>query len=145
MNNFTTVEAFLEPFTSKRATLKPEDFPALDMETFARVSEMVVRSFPDIHFQYKGIHESPTDPNLIVVDGFYCTATHTGAPYTFAPGVLPAIPTTGIAIRNDEENLYFTMVDGKIDAIALVAYGCLTGPAGLYEQIGGDLSLMKGE
>ena len=142
MNNFTTVDNFLIPFTSRDTPIKPEDFPAIRMETFAQIMEGIHKSFPDVYFQYKNISESPDDPNMVLVDGFFCTATHTGELYAFAPGV-PAIPAKGIAVKNDEENFYFTMKDGKIDAVELLAFGSLTGPAGLYEQIGGDPLLAK--
>ena len=58
MNNFTTVDNFLIPFTSRDTPIKPEDFPAIRMETFAQIMEGIHKSFPDVHFQYKSISES---------------------------------------------------------------------------------------
>lgn len=138
MNHFTTMEAFLAPFASKHVQVTPEDFPPCSSEMLAHFAEAVHKSFPDIQFQFKIVKESPADPDTIVVEGFYCTGTHTGAPF-FLPGA-PAIPATGVEVKNDEESWYIHLVNGKIDSVDLISYGMLTGAAGLYEQIGGDLA-----
>lgn len=135
-NNFRGVDAMLECFSSKKALFAPEDFPALSVEVMAQGHINLMKSFPDMKFTYKKIIEE--EPNLVRVEGLVCSGTHTGEPYSMAPG-FPAIPATGKFCQNDEEQLYVTLVDNKIEKVEIVAFGSVTGPAGFYEQIGGDL------
>lgn len=137
MNNFTDIESFLACFTSKDSKMQPEDFGSFSAEMLAHLVHSIHKSFPDVTFQFSGIKESPSKPNMVVVEGLYCSGTHTGAPFSHMPG-FPPIPATGKSVQNDEENFYITLVNNKIELVEIVAYGTLTGPAGLYEQIGGN-------
>ena len=64
---------------------------------------------------------------------------HTGPAFGFA--VFPPVPTTNKHVVLDPERLWFTLKDGKIDKIEVIALGNLTGPAGLYLSIGGKMDM----
>ena len=130
-------EDFMAFFFSEKSLMVPEDHQGYPAREVAKGFCNLYRSFPDLHFSYKSIKE--TKPNCVFVDGIEATGTHTGEPYTFVPGVFPAIPAAGTRVKNDEESSLFKMRDGKIGTWEIVAFGSLTGPAGFYEQIGGSL------
>lgn len=138
-NHYNTPEELLACFPSSKAKFKPEDFPSFDADTLVTVMEAIHQSFPDVQWTFKNI-KAGTEPHVVVCEGVRCSGTHTGAPYSFAPG-FPAIPATHKFVQNDEEKLYFTLTPDthKIRKVQIFALGCVTGPAGLYEQIGGKV------
>jgi hypothetical protein len=92
-------------------------------------------SFPDFHLCYEKIIDiSPTQAKIV---NLQASGTHTGTPYGFGP--YPEISATGIRCKNDFEDVTITVdaQTGMILSTKFVAKGPLTGPAGLYNQIGG--------
>ena len=136
--NCTAEDQFLPFYVSPRAKHILEDGFSKDAREFANIVIDIKKSFPDFKFYYESITE-PT-PNKVVIEGLRASGTHKGEPYSVAPGLLPAIPTTGKYIINDEERFIFAMKDHKVKTCHIIALGGFTGPPGLYEQIGGSMA-----
>ena len=97
---------------------------------------MTRKCFPDFHCAYKDI-KSDSDRTVSVEDA-YCAGTHTGEPFSPAPG-MPAIPAAGVAVKNDEERFCLELDEnGKIKACRVISFGAMSGPLGFYQQIGGS-------
>ena len=90
--------------------------------------------FPDFQFScdLMSYHSG-----VVVLQGFQAGGTHTGAP--FACGPCEPIEATGKVIVNDPEEVYlfFRRGEEKISRIIVCAKGEMTGPAGIYTQLGG--------
>lgn len=135
--NYPSDEDMMKLFLSEESEMVPEDNPPVPANAVAGVVRGVHDSFPDVQFTYKSI--IPDGEDNVTIEGIKVFGTHTGKPYSMVPGVFPPIQATGKYIENDEESFYLTMVDGKIQTLQILSYGKVTGPAGLYEQIGGSL------
>ena len=124
-------------FTSEKDLFRFEDAPPVNVREWVGEFERMTRSFPDVQFGYDSIKE--TRPGEVIVEDWQCTATHTGAPYSFGP--FPPIPRTNRRCINDLERLYFTIENGKVSEVTVIALGSLSGIVGLYIQIGGKLEI----
>ena len=82
-------------------------------------------------FVHESIKSAGRNSNVVYVEGLRCQGTHTGKPFTIAPGALPEVPPTGKLCQNDEERLCVEIEDGKIKAIRVYALGSTTGFIGL--------------
>lgn len=97
--------------------------------------QQIALSFPDFQFPYESI-EVMADGRMIVMHNMLPSGTHTGKPYAFSNH--PPIEATGISVQNDPEQLRFFFRDGKICREEVYNDGKLSGPAGIYAQIGGN-------
>lgn len=107
----------------------------------------VFESFPDLTFEYKAIELPPprkgenvntSTPTSCIIRGFAARGTHTGMPYGFGP--FPPIPTSN-------QSVYIEPLDYRIQVdigtgtilrvIAMDDRNVVSGPPGLYTQIGG--------
>ena len=113
-----------------------EDGFTITLKEWAAAAKEVKASFPDMRFDYEAIKEIGT--GKVAIEGLRFSGTHTGDPFTFA-AAFPAIPPTGIRVVNDEERLELEIKDGKISGMLVISIGLHTGPAGVYEKIGGSL------
>ena len=78
----------------------------------------------------------------VTIDAMYATGTHTGAPYSIIPGQLPAVPTSGKYVENDEQRISLLFnEDGKITQTQVIAMGTHTGFAGFYTRAGGTIPM----
>ena len=102
--------------------------------------QKLVLSLPDFKFAYQSI-EVMADGRMIVVHSMVPSGTHTGKPYAF--GNCPPIEATGVSVENDPDQLRFFFRDGKICRQEVHNDGKLTGPAGIYAQLGGIPNLQK--
>ena len=91
-------------------------------------------SFPDLGARWDEIVPL-SERDMVVIDGFVLSGTHTGQPYAFGP--FPAVPTKGAFCRNDPERLVFRISCGKIQRIDILSSSEKTGPQGFYRQLGG--------
>lgn len=139
-NHFSSVEDYVSLFSSpeKKVISFEDDYPNISPRLCAEGVRDLHMSFPDVRFVYDKIRLGD-ETNEVVIEGLRAQGTHTGAPYTFAPEVFPAIPATGIHCVNDEEVIELKLKSGKIESMQVISLGCMTGPPGFYEQIGGSL------
>jgi len=142
------LEEFYSYFESENSPIYLEDGEKYKTEACGKLLWATHLSFPDFKFAHVDVHvEGVKDISSktyikVTVDGIYASGTHTGLPYTIMPGVLPAIPTSGKYMCNDEQIFVFHMhkETGKIKRVDVVALGNCTGFSGLYTRAGGDLS-----
>ena len=94
----------------------------------------VAASFPDFHFT---CHEWVTTDCGVIVVHAQASGTHTGAPYACGP--CEPIDAAGSKVCNDPEEFCFFFREGQEKCCRMVvcAKGEMTGPPGLYTQIGG--------
>lgn len=152
--NVKAIEAFMEKgcndpnglvaqdFAPENVRAQFEDGFSLSVTDLTDALGQLYASCPDLRFTYESIEEEVSadgKTSTVTVDGLRCSGTHTGAPYSFKPGVFPAIPAAGTSFTNDEERFVFQVMDGKIQQMNIIALGARTGPPGVYEQIGGSL------
>jgi ketosteroid isomerase-like protein len=90
-------------------------------------------SFPDLKFRCHTL--SMTSSGQVLVANNVLTGTHTGKPYSFGP--CEEIAPTGKCVANDPTDLFVSFRDGKISRCDIYARGPMTGPMGLYTQLGG--------
>ena len=111
----------------------------LSFEEYLDEARKIFVAFPDFQVKYKSIKvekDQSTGAVCCVVRGCIPQGKHTGAPYGFGP--YDPIPATGKYVKNAEETFYFDVnSEGKLTRLFIVADGEMTGPAGLYMQIGG--------
>lgn len=132
----------VEFFESPDAVFSMDDHPDVPCGDLASLIGHIHECLPDCRFDYERIYQGE-EPNTIVMEGHKFSGTHTGAPYTFMPGKMPAIPASGKRVENDEEKFFFTMSEEhKIKHVALVALGRYTGPSGIYLNLGGTIETL---
>ncbi|CAB9496819.1 expressed unknown protein [Seminavis robusta] len=136
-NNHSNFEETLSFFDSKDTPVKLEDGKSLTGEIFAAERQKVYKSFPDITFTYESLKED--GHGVVVVDELHVCGTHTGEPYGFAH--FPPAPTSNRRVVNDPERLWFKVKDGKVVLMQVISLGDVTGPPGLYVQVGGKLEM----
>ena len=114
-------------------------FPNAEMlaEAFIEDANLMRKSFPDKKLSCDNIRL--IEPGVVKFTDLQCSGTHTGAPYGFGP--YPLIEATGRKVLNDPEDcmVYINETTGQMTKMVIKAKGRLTGPPGLYEQIGGLL------
>ena len=122
-----------------------EDGEAYRADDCSKLFVLTHQSFPDFFMNYGEIVESKQNDkhNYVKVEitTMYATGTHTGAPYTIVPGVLPAVPPSGNPVQTDEQTIVLTLdkKTTKIIKCQVIAMGMHTGFAGFYTRAGGDL------
>ncbi|CAB9512521.1 expressed unknown protein [Seminavis robusta] len=134
-NRHCSIEENLGFYESDDTPLRIEDTPDMPAKMFMVEMDKIFKSFPDIHFKHGTIKEEK--PGQVFVDSIRVSATHTGEPYAFAN--FPPVPTTNKHIINDPERFLFFLKNGKITVMQVISLGDMTGPPGLYMQIGGKL------
>lgn len=111
---------------------------ALDMEMpwhiWADEMKKMSASFPDFRISCDHVCYSS---GAVILQRFQAGGTHTGAPYAFGP--CAPIDASGKRVANDPEEVYLFFKDGedKISRIVICAEGEMSGPAGIYTQLGG--------
>jgi hypothetical protein len=150
----------LDCFASPDSPLIAEDGEKYKATDLSDLCVNICKSFPDFHMKYgdvtfidksvQGNGQSVVDKTLsdeetivaqVELDGLIVSGTHTGAPYTIAPGVLPALPPSGTYVENDEQRMvFFLNKKAKIVKSQLISLGVHTGAIGLYTLAGGDAS-----
>lgn len=141
LNNVTTAEDIVAYFVNGDSPFIPEDVDPIPMKILAGVNVHLHMSFPDMEFSYESIKQR--GPDLVVVEGAQFSGTHIGEPYTAMPGMLPALPPSGTYVLVDKERWFFEMEGEKVKSWTVVALGPVTGPAGVYESLGGSLKPPK--
>jgi len=131
-------DEMLAAFMSPKCKVYLEDGFNTTAQTFCDEMGRIYQSFPDFKFTYESVCTEGT--NTVVINGMYASGTHTGAPYSCDPRKFPEIPATNKHIVNEEERFVFKFTDdNKLKSFQVVAIGGMTGPAGLYEQVGGSI------
>ncbi|CAB9529406.1 expressed unknown protein [Seminavis robusta] len=110
------------------------DNQEMEYDDMARETTNVFNAFPDFYFQYDSIKQRESD-GVVVVSNLVASGHHTAKPYAFGP--CPPIQPSGKYIQNSPETLYFHFRDGKICKLIVDAEGEMTGPPGIYTQLGG--------
>eukprot|EP00977_Amphora_coffeiformis_P030324 scaffold46265_cov183-Amphora_coffeaeformis.AAC.4 len=100
---------------------------------FSEEIKNLFSSFPDLSFAWNDVKQ--TSPNIVEIGVFQASGTHTGKPYGFGP--YPPIESKGIAVKNDPEKVIIEVLQGKIKKVTFIPSSELTGPPGIYVQIGG--------
>lgn len=137
VNRRAPVEELLKHFSSGDVPVLMEDSPPVNALFLLTEIRKVYLSFPDVEFKRESIKE--VRPGEILVEEMEVTGTHTGEAYQFAH--FPPVPTTHKHVVLDRERLWFTLKDGKIEKLEVVALGNLTGPPGMYISVGGKMEM----
>ena len=126
-----------------RALCTPEcdlDFSETPMPLREYLDEYrrIMLSFPDFTLECRGVKRVSGKPNKFCLEFLQASGTHTGEPYGFGP--YPEVPTSNIKFRNDPERVIFTVDPArgnKVSNLLIIPSGEMTGPPGIYKQIGG--------
>lgn len=102
-------------------------------EDFFEEIRNLFTSFPDFGFAWNDVQQ--TGPGQVEIGFFQASGTHTGKPYGFGP--YPPMEAKGIAVKNDPEKVIIEVAHDMIQKVTFIATGELTGPPGVYIQIGG--------
>eukprot|EP00934_Nitzschia_sp_Nitz4_P004659 Nitzschia sp. Nitz4//scaffold299_size22801//19256//19939//NITZ4_008539-RA/size22801-processed-gene-0.53-mRNA-1//-1//CDS//3329546354//4649//frame0 len=130
--NGHNIEKFLE-CTTPDFLIQFED-QEMSRDDFIEELQRVWASFPD--FCLEGETFEVRADGLILARNFIPRGTHTGAPFAFGP--YEPIPTSGKKVENAPENVCCKCREGKVCRyIVLYEEGDMSGPAGLYTQLGG--------
>ena len=136
LNRHGSVEEMLTFFASPDVEVAPEDAPAVPASVFAQILVDCYLSFQDMSFDGHSIKE--IRPGVVYLEDNVVTGTHTGVPYQPLPS-LPPVPASGKYVVLDPERVYFTMENGKITRMEVIALGCNSGVTGLYTLAGGKM------
>ncbi|CAB9511021.1 expressed unknown protein [Seminavis robusta] len=105
----------------------------LTWKDFSHEVQNLFESFPDFHFDYRMIEERD---DVVIVHDLISSGHHTCKPYAFGP--CDPIEASGRLVKNDPETVVcFFDKDGKCCKHEVIASGEMTGPAGIYTQLGG--------
>ena len=119
-------------FFEERADVLFEETP-MSVQEYIEECGRIFKAFPDLTFHWKSIESH--GPDGAIMPGLYVLGTHKG-PYAFGP--YPEIAATNKVCRNDPEDFTIWLgPTGKIRKAKIIPKGEMTGPAGLYTQIGG--------
>ncbi|CAB9502849.1 expressed unknown protein [Seminavis robusta] len=140
INRHGSVEELVDYFTSPDAPQVFEDGVVMPAAALMAEIRKVYLGFEDLRFNYDSIKE--VKPGQVLLEDLCVTGTHTK---DFAFANFPAIPPTGRHVVLDQERLWFTMKDGKIEKQEITALGNLTGPPGMYVSVGGKLEMPPSE
>merc|ERR550537_1176769 len=115
--------------------------PPLDKEHLQGAMGNLIKSFPDLTFNFTNVTPAKTAAGGFAAD-IVVMGTHTGAAFSPMPGKLPAIETTGKVVKIGPET--FTLYAdgaGKVikTTIEPLHEGAPAGPPGFYTEIGGVL------
>ncbi|CAB9522498.1 expressed unknown protein [Seminavis robusta] len=112
------------------------DNAPVEMEYDDMVAEFtnLFEAFPDFKFQYDSIKECLAN-DVVVLSNLVSSGHHTAKPYAFGP--CPPIEPSGKYVRNSPETYYFHFRDATICKLVVEAEGEMTGPPGIYTQLGG--------
>ncbi|CAB9529408.1 expressed unknown protein [Seminavis robusta] len=105
----------------------------LEYQDFAAEVNKIFDAFPDFAFKYESIEEQAD--GAVVLRNLIPHGHHTAKPYAFGP--CPPIEPSGQYVENSPETLYFHFNDSKISKQVVHAQGEMTGPPGIYTQLGG--------
>ena len=152
-------QRILDCYDSPDTPLIAEDGEQYKATDLAELCVNIYKSFPDFHMTYgkvtyiaktpkqgKNTYSSKKEEDDDIVaevelDSLIVSGTHTGAPYTIAPGVLPELPPSGKYVQNDEQRMVFYLnKKAEIVKSQLISLGVHTGAIGLYTLAGGDVS-----
>ena len=106
----------------------------MSWKMWAEEMESLTASFPDFSFTCDSMS---CDQGVVVLHRCQAKGSHSGAPYSCGP--CEPIPAEGKKVMNDPEDIYVFFREGedKISRIVVCARGEMSGPAGIYTQLGG--------
>ncbi len=111
----------------------------LGLAGFGEEAVKIWKAFPDFHLTCPhGFQVEKDDKGQLYCITRKCVPNghHTGAPYGFGP--YEPIPPTNKYVKNAPETFHmYVNGDGKVYRVVIYAEGEMTGPAGIYQQIGG--------
>ena len=105
----------------------------MGLEDFADGMVEIFASFPDFRFRRHTVKASRN--GTVTASNSCACGTHTGKPFGFGP--FEAIEPSGKFVQNDPEDVIVSFRDGKICRYDVHSRGFMTGPAGIYSQLGG--------
>ncbi|CAB9522499.1 unknown protein [Seminavis robusta] len=105
----------------------------LEYQDYVAETTKVFEAFPDFNFRYESLTEGRD--GVVLWKNVVPNGHHTAKPYAFGP--CDPIEPTGKYVENSPETGTFYFKDGKIAKMMVVAHGEMTGPAGIYTQLGG--------
>ena len=106
----------------------------MEATMFLQVLDDLFKSFPDFHVS--GARSPKLQPDgSIIFTGLEASGTHTGEPYGFGP--YEKLPAEGKRFVNDKETVQVFFKDGKVARYVFLTHGRLSGPPGVYTQLGG--------
>jgi hypothetical protein len=125
--------AFVGPFAPP--------MPVMDKEKLGGAMGNLIASFPDLTFNVKKVSPKQDKTGSWAAD-IVVSGTHTGAPFSPMPGMLPAIEPKGTKVDIGPET--FTLAadaDGKVYSMRITPLheGKPVGPPGFYKEVGGKL------
>jgi predicted ester cyclase len=112
----------------------------IGIQDFFDLVQAIVDAFPD--FQWS-VASTTVDGNKVTQHFDGVCGTHTGAP--FGLGSFPKIEATGVAVKNDPETQIVEVEGDKVKsakvklAKVVAGHGPMSGPPGIYVQIGGKM------
>lgn len=115
-------------FMKSEQTLTKEEF-------FGSVQDCI-DSFPDLRFEVGRMEKQP-DGSVICYD-VMVIGTHSGKPFGFGPFEPIDVKNPPVKIQNDPEDVQlFFDANNKMCKYVFLTMGDLSGPPGLYTQLGG--------
>ena len=131
--------AAMRKLASDDYVVRFQDNTELMFENFAEEMQKMFDSFPDFNMSYCDQDFEEKSDSTVVVHKLLPSGHHTGAPYAFGP--CDPIDPTGKFIRNDPETVHFHLREEggslRILKLSVVPHGEMTGPQGIYTQLGG--------
>eukprot|EP00523_Entomoneis_sp_CCMP467_P023380 CAMPEP_0168833966 /NCGR_PEP_ID=MMETSP0727-20121128/3342_1 /TAXON_ID=265536 /ORGANISM="Amphiprora sp., Strain CCMP467" /LENGTH=213 /DNA_ID=CAMNT_0008887291 /DNA_START=44 /DNA_END=685 /DNA_ORIENTATION=- len=130
-----TAEKIVEMFASPETPIFHEDIPTTTAQVFAQIIMTVRLSFPDSKFT---ADVKQAKPGVVLADDSTFSGTFTGVDFQALPSVAPLTANDRQVIL-DPERVYFTVENGKIAKMEVIAMGCHTGVGGIYVLAGGEM------
>ncbi|CAB9531984.1 expressed unknown protein [Seminavis robusta] len=110
----------------------------MEMEYNEMAAEVVniFEAFPDFKFRFDSSIDERKSDGVVVWSDLVPNGHHTGKPYAFGP--CPAIEASGKYVENPPETICFHVNEqGKITKHVIESTGEMSGPPGIYTQLGG--------
>ncbi|CAB9498146.1 unknown protein [Seminavis robusta] len=140
LNDHADEERLLRFFASDQVMARFEDTPGFPVSVFVAELQKFFKSFPDIKFSWDFIKEEKS--GQVLVEELLVKGTHSGEPYAFAN--FPPVPAKGKHCAMDPERFWYTLKDGKITSVDIIALGSKSGLPGFYMEVGGKMDMPQG-
>lgn len=120
-------------FVTEDYRIQYRDFE-MEFDDYAREMECVFEAMPDFSFQYRAIVYNCLN-DTVVLQRVRGSGHHTAKPYAFGP--CEPIEPKGTYVENCPETITYHFRHGKICKQVVYAHGEMSGPPGIYTQLGG--------
>ena len=134
--NEHAIDKALQEVVAEKCTIYMKSDMTLTKEEFFGSVQHCIESFPDLRFDV-GRYEKQPDGSVICYD-VMVIGTHTGKPFGFGPYEPIDVVNPPVKVQNDPEDVQLIFdKDHKMTKYVFLTVGELSGPPGLYTQLGG--------